>query len=220
MTYFKNLPDIIYPSLKRESYSHDFVKIKNLFKRAYIPENILRNYASFENYEIQGDDRPDVVSKKYYDNAKYDWVIFIANNIQNVRDEWPMSQSDLNRYLLEKYTEQELSQVHHYETTEVRNSLNHVILKSGIKIPSNYVFKYTESQGLTTEVISLNPVQEITNYEYELKLNDEKRSIILIRPEYINIIERELLTLFRYPVSRSFVDEFTIKVEDPCIPPI
>lgn len=220
MNYFRNLPDILYPSLDRGSSSHDFTRIKNFFKRAYIPEQLLSQYTAFEDYKIIGDDRPDVVSHKYYNNSNYDWIIFITNNIQNVRSEWPMTQSDLNKYLLDKYTEQELSQVHHYETTEVRNSENHVILKTGIRVAPNYVFKYTEQVGNDTEIVTLNPVVEITNYEYEINLNDDKRTILLLRPEYISIVEREMVSVLRYKPSSSFVDEFTIRTEDRCIPSI
>lgn len=221
MNYFKRLPDILYPTLDgTKTSSHDFTRIKNLFKRVYIPEQILKNYAAFENYNIIGNDRPDQVSQKYYDNPSYDWVIYIVNNIQNVRTDWPLSQSELNDFLFKKYTEAELSEIHHYETTEVKNDKGAVILKSGLRVPSDFVFKYSETVNGVVQIKTASPVDAITNYEYELKLNDEKRSIIMIRPEYISLITRELSKQLRYKPSSAFVDEFTIKVEDPCIPPI
>jgi len=221
MAYFKNLPNIIYPTQQSGKNSgNDYTKIKNLFKRPFIPESILKIYSAFEDYQIIGNDRPDNVSQKYYNNATYDWLIFIANNIQNVQDEWPLSQSDLNNFLFSKYTEQELSEIHHYETTEVKNSFGSVILKGGIKVKSNYTLKYTETVGGNILVRTVSPVKPVSNYEYELQLNDDKRSIVLIRPEYISLIERELNQIFRYKPSSLFVDEFNIKVNDQCIPKI
>ncbi|MFZ9353430.1 MAG: baseplate wedge protein 53 [Candidatus Nanopelagicales bacterium] len=221
MNYFKYLPDILYPTLDgTKNSSHDYTKIKNIFKRPSIPESVLKNYAAFENYNIIGDDRPDIVSYKYYDDPKYDWIILIANNIQNIRNEWPMTQSDLNNYLFQKYTEAQLSAIHHYETTEVKNSLGAVILKAGLKVSSDFQFNYTETIGGVPQTKKVNPVVDITNYEYELNLNDAKRSIIMIRPEFLNIIKSEISKSFRYKPSSSFIDESTIKVEDPCIPPI
>jgi hypothetical protein len=220
MNYFRNLPDILYPSFNKESSSHDYTKIKNFFRRAYIPESILSQYVAFQDYKIIGDDRPDVVAQKYYNNSNYDWLIFITNNIQNIRTDWPMTQIDLNNYLFDKYTEQELSEIHHYETREVRNSQDHVILRAGIRVSPNYIFKYTEEIGNNLEIITLNPVVEITNYEHEVKVNDDKRSIVLLRPEYTALVEKELSTILRYKPSSSFVDEFTIRTEDRCIPPI
>jgi hypothetical protein len=221
MAYFKYLTNVIYPTLRKEkNSSHDYTKIKNLFRRAYIPDEILKIYTAFEDYEVQGDDRPDNVSQKYYDNPTYDWIIFITNNIQNVRSEWPMTQSDLNNYLLQKYTENELSQVHHYETIEIKNSIGNILLKPGIKVKEDYIFKYTETINGITQTFSYNPVVEITNYEYEVSLNDDKRRILMLRPDYVKIVEREMVGIFRHKPSSSFVDEFTIKVEDPCIPSI
>lgn len=221
MAYFKNLPNVIYPTQQsKKNSARDYTKIKNFFKRAYIPDDVLKVYAAFEDYKIIGDERPDQVSQKYYQNSEYDWLIFIANNIQNVRTDWPMTQADLNSFLFSKYTEEELSQVHHYETTEVRNYLGHVILEAGIKVKSDFVFQYSETIGANIQVNTLTPVNEITNYEYELKVNDDKRTIVLLRPEFVRTVENEISKIFRYKPSSAFVDEFNIKVSSQCIPPI
>lgn len=221
MAYFKNLPYIIYPTQQNKKNSgNDYTKIRNFFKRAFIPESILKIYAAFEDYQIIGDERPDNVSQKYYGSPDYDWLIFIANNIQNARTEWPMSQSDLNKFLFSKYTEQELSEIHHYETTEVKNSIGHTILEAGIKVSSDYTFQYTETSGGIIQLRTLTPVQAISNYEYELRLNDDKRNLVLIRPEFVRLVENEISKIFRYKQSSMFVDEFNIKVNDQCLPPI
>jgi hypothetical protein len=217
MAYFRNLPNILYPSLRKGKVSsHDYALIKNLFKRAKIPDEILNIYTAFDNYQIVGDDRPDNVAYKYYDNSEYDWIILITNNIQNLRSDWPLSQNDLNNYLLDKYTETELSEIKYYETNELKNSKGHVILKSGIKVTSNYIFKYTDGG----QIITKNPTKSVSNYQYEIELNEKKRNILMLRPEYIAIVEKELRNIFMYKPSSLFIDEFTIKVEDQCIPPL
>jgi hypothetical protein len=145
MAYFKNLPNILYPSLRNgKKSSHDYTLIKNLFKYAKIPDDLLDIYVAFEDYQIIGDDRPDNVAEKYYNNSGLDWIILVTNNIQNVREDWPMPQKILYNHLYEKYTEAELEQVKYYETIEVKNSKNHIILKSGIKVPQNFTIRYVD----------------------------------------------------------------------------
>lgn len=214
MAYFRNLPNVYYPSLEsNKSSSHDYVLLKNLFKYARIPEEVLAAYSAFEYYQIVGDDRPDRVAEKYYNNPGLDWLILVTNQIQNVRDEWPLPQSTLYSLLLEKYTESELEQVKFYETTEIRNNQNHIILNKGIRVSQSFVFRYIEDGILKTA----NPVTAITNLEYEVQKNDEKRSIILLRPEYVSAIEKDLRNVFLYQKSSEFVDERTIRVNSPCI---
>lgn len=221
MAYFKNLPNIIYPTQNSgKNSSKDYTTIKNFFRRPYISQEVLKVYAAFQDYQIIGDDRPDTVSKIYYNNPGYDWLIFIANNIQNVQTDWPMSQSELNKYLLGKYTEDELSEIHHYETTQIKNSLGHIILQGGLHVKSDYVFKYTETVNGVTLSKTYNPVKAVSNYENELKINDDKRSIVLIIPEYVSIVEREMFNILRYKPSSIFVDEFNIKVRNQCLPKI
>ena len=214
MAYFKNLPNILYPSLRKDKRSsHDYTLIKNLFKYAKIPDDVLDIYTAFEYYQILGDDRPDNVAEKYYNNSGLDWIILITNNIQNVREDWPLPQANFYNYLYEKYTETELEQIRHYETIEVKNSKNHTILKSGIIVPQNFTIRYAD-EGVIEET---NPVNAISNLEYEVKINDEKRSILILRKEYIPILEKDLRNLFQYTRSSEFVDEKTIRVQSPCI---
>ena len=87
-----------------------------MFKRAKLRDDFLNVFTAFEKYSIVGDERPDNVSEKIYKDPQYDWLVLITNNIQNVRTDWPMSQSDLSNFLTEKYTEQQLVEIHHYET--------------------------------------------------------------------------------------------------------
>ena len=97
----------------------NFSKSKNLFKRAKIRDDFFSTATVFDYYSIVGDDRPDNIASKFYGDAELDWVVLLSNNILNVRDEWPMSQYDLERYLDNKYSAEQLQQIHHYETKEL-----------------------------------------------------------------------------------------------------
>ena len=211
MAYFKRLPDLLYPSLKKDISSFDYIKIKNLFKRAKLRDDFLNVFSAFEKYSIVGDERPDNVSEKIYKDPEYDWLILIVNNVQNARTDWPMSQSDLSSFLSEKYTDQELSQINHYETKEVRNSSGELVLPGKLIVDSNFTFKYADL-GATTTYSSL---VSVSNFEYENYLNEEKRNIIILRSEFVKLVEKDLRRVFKYEQSSEFVDQKTIKTYNP-----
>ena len=94
-SYFRQLPNLDYPSLANERTSaYDYQVVKNIFKRAVIRDDIFKEVTAFTKYDVVGDERPDQVAAKFYKDPAFDWVILTTNNIVHVRDEWPMGNQD------------------------------------------------------------------------------------------------------------------------------
>lgn len=132
--YFRNVPNVEY--INREYSSQgitDYTQVKNLFKRGKLREDIFGNLNVFTKYQIKGDERPDNVASKFYEDETLDWVILLSNNIINVQSEWPMTQRSFDTYLTDKYgTEDEIyNGVHHYEASEIKDSSGITMLKEG-----------------------------------------------------------------------------------------
>ena len=204
MNYFDLFPDVELPSFsdKRNS-SKDLIRVKNLFKRGKIREDFFQNATTFYQYTITGDDRPDNVANKVYDNDKLDWIVLLSNNILNIRDEWPMSQYDFQRYLENKYDSVQLSQIHHYETKEIRDTSEVLLLQSGLVVDSDFTFKYTDPK---TGYQAINDVTSVSVFQHETKKNDDKRAIYLLRPEYVGTIIRDMREIMTYTDSSQFVN--------------
>ena len=84
--YFKKVPNFEYISRdSNNSPLSDYTEVKNLFKRAKIRDDIFQNLSYFEKYTIVGEERPDDVAYKFYDDPTLDWVILLANNIQQIK---------------------------------------------------------------------------------------------------------------------------------------
>lgn len=157
MAYFKYFSDFLYQSpLKDRTSSFDHVRAKNIFRRAKIREDIFRSTVAFSKYRINANDRPDQIAEKVYGSAQYDWVVLLSNNIINVREEWPLSDREFNRYLDTKYTAAELNDVHHYETTAVYDSSGKLVLPAGKTVDSNFTYQYFDYRD------SINTVLETT----------------------------------------------------------
>ena len=128
--YFNYLPDFEYVSRLPDAKISDYIRVKNLFKKGVIREDIFQDLTFFTKYQIKGDDRPDNVAFDVYGRSTYDWIVLQSNNIINIQTEWPLTQNDFDRYMLEKYGSYNtlFNGVHHYETVEIRNSRGNIIV--------------------------------------------------------------------------------------------
>ena len=213
MAYFEELPEISYISrLVNSNRNEDRILVKNIFKRAKLRTDIESAITAFNYYQIEEGERPDTLAKKIYDNEELDWVILITNNITNVRDQWPLSNNDLNSYMLDKYgSEENLTKVHHYETKEIRDSSNRLIMKGGLVVGEEFQFEYNSIVGVSStgniyNRVTTNPDNarsQVTNYEYENKKNDEKRKIKILKREFVPVIITDLRNIMRYDKSSS-----------------
>ena len=204
MNYFDLFPKVELPSFsdKRRS-SFDYITLVNLFKRGKIRDEIYGNVTSFTKYSVLDNERPDSVAKKLYDDENLDWVILLANNIINIQDEWPMGQFDFQRYLDNKYNSNQLGEIHHYETNEIRNSNNILLLQGGLRVDANFTYKYSDPDG---SLQSINSVKPITNLQFEIDKNDAKRSINVLRKKYIGVIIDDMKEIMTYTDSSQYVN--------------
>ena len=213
-SYFRQLPDLDYPSLANDRNSvYDYQIVKNIFKRAVLREDVIDSYFQFNKYLIQGDDRPDNVASKVYGDANLDWVVLTTNNIINVRDEWPMSQGDLQNYLTNKYTSAQLSYIHHYETLKIVDSYQRLIQPKGLIVEEGHSVTFVDRGVSKTE----SKTKSVSYLEYEIDLNDAKREIDILQSRYVEIYLRDMANIMEYQRSKQFISRSLKKTENPRI---
>ena len=218
--YFRRLPNLDYPSLlnSRESNT-DYVQTKNLFRRVKIREDLFSNFMQFDRYKVQGDERPDTVSENVYGKSTLDWVILLSNNIIDIKNEWPLTQLQLNEFLNEKYTPQELVSIHHYETLELRDNKNQLILPAGITVDENFNMEYMSGGQIrsTNSLVDGRPIKAVTFFDHENELNDRKRNINVLKPEFLGVFIKEFERIMKYEKSSQYVNRKLKKTENPRI---
>ena len=214
--YFKKLPNFEYVSRLPGAKIGDYVTVKNLFKKGALEEDILNNLAFHTKYKIKGNDRPDNVAFDFYGKSNLDWLVLLCNNIINIQTEWPLLQNDFDRFLLDKYGSYEaLNDTHHYETQEIKNSKDVVIVPKGLQCASDYTVTYYD-YNIDQEkiVLSKDCTTAVTNYDYESEIEDNKRNIFLLKPRYISVIRNDLDAAMPYKKgSTQYVSE-TLKRAD------
>ena len=218
MPYFNELPDISYPSLLPTSNKiEDRVTVKNIFKRSKLRTDIDQAITAFNYYYIQDGYRPDMVAEEIYDDSELDWVILTANNIINIRDQWPLGHNDLHNHIVEKYgSETDILDIHHYETIKITDEYNRVILDGGSEVDANFTFTFVGTVSSTTGSLikvkfggssanTITPVAAITNYDYETKLNEEKRKIKILKPQFLSVFITDHQNIMKYNDSSDYI---------------
>tara|TARA_B100000686_G_scaffold81029_1_gene87501 strand:- start:109 stop:756 length:648 start_codon:yes stop_codon:yes gene_type:complete len=209
MGYFRELPNLLYPSfLKDKNSSLDYLEVKNMFRRVKLRDDLQTSFTMFDKYEIPEGYRPEVVAEEVYGSPEFDWVVIITAGIINIRDEWPLNNRDLYEYSSGKYGT-DLNGIRYYETTEVKDANGCLILPKGKAVDSNFTIPKPGEPTAT-----LNPVSGVSNYDYETRLNDEKRSINLLRQGYLQEFVNDMRKIMVYGKSSQYIDEDTIQAEN------
>jgi len=209
MSYFRELPDLEYQSPFADSNSsQNYVRAKNLFRRVKLRGDLQNVFTLFNKYQIPEGARPDTVAEEVYGKADYDWVVILTAGIVNIRDEWPLSNVDLYRYAEQVYGN-DLNAIHHYETTEVKDSNGRLILPAGKIVDSTFTIP-----NPNIPIQTLNPVVGISNYEYETRKNVEKRSIYLLRTEYLQQYLNDMRKIMYYEKSSQYINKKLIRTEN------
>ena len=101
MSFFNQFPKIKY-DLRGNSL---LTNVTDIFRNVDVNDILADTNNSYLFYDIPDGDRPDIVSRKLYDDPRYYWTFFIINDhLKNgVLDSWPKSSGELERFLEDQY---------------------------------------------------------------------------------------------------------------------
>jgi len=214
MGYFRELPDVEYQSpFSTRISSSSYVKAKNIFRRMKIRDDLQNIFTLFNKYEIREGARPDTIAEELYGKSDLDWVVLLSANIINVRDQWPLSSKDLYEYTVSKYGLENINRVHHYETKEIKNSDGNIVLPKGLVVDEDYSIRFRTGE---TYIERSGPdiISTISNYVYEVRENEKKETIYLLKPSYLQQFLNDMRTEMVYSESSQFVNKNLIKTEN------
>jgi hypothetical protein len=167
------------------------VYLQNILRRFKIRSSVKNKVGTFHKYDIQAGDRPDTIANKFYGNSKWAWVVLHYNDIQDPIWEWPMFDPMFNDYVSQKYGSIASAQstVHEYRW---------------IYQPKEITFDgiVTEEKYHVIDLTKYNTLapaerKSVTQYDYEVEINDAKRSINLLDPKFLPQLESEVKTIIR-----------------------
>lgn len=198
--YFGRIPDLLYLKYNKNPFDGNYILIKNIFARIKLVDDIVPSATVFQDYFVQDQDRPDTIAFEYYDDPGLDWIIILINNIRNIYDDWPKSQNAFNDYLFSKYSNPE--EIHHYETI-AQYWKGNKILESGLQVGESFQFQKPDGNLVPKSASRVS----VTNFTYESRLNDKKREILLLKPEFadsfVEIFEKQM----KFTPSTEYINE-------------
>ena len=115
----------------------------------------------------------------------------------------------MNTYCLEKYgSDAGVASTHHWETQEVKDRYDRVILEGGLIVDSDFTFTYAKDDSTS---VTLSPAESISNYTYEQRVNEDKRKIKILKAEYLPAFVTDMRNMMKYSTSSQYIDR-TLKV--------
>ena len=214
MGYFRELPDVEYQSFLSDAISsQDYLKVKNLFRRNKLRDDLQNVFTLFNKYEIVEGARPDTVAEEFYGKADLDWVVLMTAGIINVRDEWPLSNYQLYKYAENKYSVENLSDINHYVTREIKDSNGRLILPEGKDVNEDFTLNYSDN-GTKVSVSGVSVRRGVSNWEYETIKNNKKSSIYLLKQGYLQQFLNDMREIMIYGLSSEYVNESLIRTEN------
>ena len=214
--YFQNLPNIGYKNNLTTSVDRqNYIYAKNLFLRAKVRDDVTKEITFLNSYNIREGKRPQDIADELYGDPTLDWVVLTVANIINVRDEWPMTGKVLYDYCATKYGN-ELNDTAFYETKEVRDNQNRLILPGGKVVDSNFTIPDPDNPQITLSLGSSEPlVIGISNFLAETRNNERKRNIKVMREEYLTMFLMDMRETLTYTKSSQFESRFLKNAHNP-----
>jgi len=167
--FFKMFPRMAY------EIEGEYLNYPDIFRRVGT-NDAFKKFIYLDRYHIDDGERIEEVANAIYGSPEYHWVIVITNDIVDPIHEWPLSTTDLIKYCQKKYGTNGLYTVHHYE--------------------------FNDASGITVDYdatkLSAGTIKSISNFDYEVKLNEAKRSIKLLKKQYLT----EFVNQFKQSVRK------------------
>jgi hypothetical protein len=225
--YFRELPDLEIPSfLPHKNSSRDYVRVKNLFRRIKFLDWLQDKAILYNKFQIPQGARPDTVADLLYGSPDYDWIVLISAGIINVRDQWPLSNRDIYTYSENKYTLENLNDLHHYQTVEVRDQNGRLVMERGQIVDANFkivvpfgstytsIGEYENSTFTPDSTGEISPIIGVSNYEHEVIENDKKREIYVLNAIYLQQFINDMREIMNYGESSQFIDNKLARTEN------
>ena len=207
-----------YPSfLPDKNSSLEFVETKNLFRRIKLRDDFKNIVTLFDKFEIPEGLRPDTVAEGLYGSDELDWVVLITAGITNVRNQWPLSSKEIYDYSFDKYGT-DLDNPRYWVTREIKDSKGKLIMEKDNVVDPDFSITFYDT-GLSINVTkSGSEVRTaVSNYEYETLLNDKKRNIFVLKPEFLQQFLNDFRDLMVYDNSSQFINDNMIETENTSI---
>jgi hypothetical protein len=200
--YFSYFPKTLYTADLKTAQS-----VLNIISRFTFEKSFKDNTSVSYEYDIQDSDTPEIIASKFYKDPERHWIVLLFNDITDPQFDWPMDYRTLISFIDDKYSANANvgqsgsswaeSHTHAYYKIETRTTIStNTITVNKIEVDANTYANITSSSSNVTladgYVITIATSKNTQSYyDYEIELNETKRKIKLLKPEFVPSVESE-----------------------------
>lgn len=172
MQFFDQYPKIDYPFQFGDNRTI-YKQLVDITTNVRLDQDTLNNVINY-NYDVVTDgSTPEIISYNNYNTTFNHLLIILANdNKEDWRNSTPLTASEFDSYINEKYANP--YGIHHFEDPQ-GNEIDNI---------------YNDSSDTTSQISYPKNVIPVTNYEYEARLNEQKRAVRIVRPELTEMVNQ------------------------------
>ena len=162
-SYLDSFPRVDYSISEDKNITES---VTNIFKRYAMLRDVLSNAGSYVLYEVEDNETPEILAEKVYNDAGAGWMILYANKIVDPQFDWPLSDINFKKYIIEKYgsISNAVTTYHHYEKivetsvgdqTYTRTYLvnRERLTENKLDVPYTYFQPYSNNYFLTADTV-------------------------------------------------------------------
>lgn len=210
--YFNYFPLTLYTS---GDTNNSLDTVTNIIARFGFESSLKENSSAFYRYDIKDTDTPESIATKYYGDPEKHWIVLLFNDVIDPQYDWPLSYTNFTKYVNEKYAAngaanttvqsgltwaQSQNNIHSYYKITSRSltavSADNKTITEKVRVPEGvYANTATGTTNYTLDngkqVKETITKEKLTYYEYETQENESKRTIKLLKPEFVPLVMEE-----------------------------
>jgi hypothetical protein len=212
--FFNYFPKTLYTS---DNTNSGLDTVTNIISRFSFEKSLKQNSSAFYKYQIQDSDTPEIIAAKYYDHPERHWIVLMFNDIIDPQYDWPLQYSTFINFVDKKYTANgsanttvqtglawamSTNNVQSYYKIVTRTNIDNESIVETIQVDaSTYANVASSTQNLVLQsgdvIVQTVAKTKKTYYDYEMDLNETKRDIILLKPDFVPQVEKEFKKVIR-----------------------
>jgi len=164
--------------------------VRNLFARYKLRDVLRTRSALYYTHDLSDGQSLEYIADRYYGDPTLDWVLLVVNDILDPAYDLPLSYSVFLSYIKSKYgsVDSAMTTIHSYEQILRVQSVQY----DGVVLPERYI----TVDATTYATLAANDRRTLTQYEYEERLNESRRTIKVLDIAYLSRFLSEATGLF------------------------
>jgi len=206
--YFNYFPKTLYTA---NNSSTGLDTVTNIIARFGFESTLKENSSAFYKYDIKDGDTPEIIASKYYENSERHWIVLMFNDIFDPQFDWPLRDRVLVDYIDAKYTANGAANttiqtglswamspnnIQAYYKVITRTNADDIKIIEKLELDAN-TYANTAATNIIYNLQDGSRITEVVTketqsyYQYEVAVNDSKRTIKLLKPEFVTAVEKE-----------------------------